>query len=91
MILHASKLPLTVWFWAADLIATHSNGISVLQLQKQRGIGSYRRAWLLAHKLRTAMVNSERTLLSDLKANLPFRTRNDLPAAGRGAATTARC
>ena len=27
-ILHASKLPLTVWFWAAYLTATHSNGIS---------------------------------------------------------------
>ena len=25
-ILHASKLPLTVWFWAAYLMATHSNG-----------------------------------------------------------------
>ncbi len=34
-ILHVSKLPLTVWFWAADLMATHSNGISALQLQKQ--------------------------------------------------------
>ena len=31
-ILHASKLPLTVWFWAAYLMATHSNGISALQL-----------------------------------------------------------
>ena len=39
-ILHASKLPLTVWFWAAYLMATHSNGISALQLQKQLGIGS---------------------------------------------------
>ena len=47
-ILHASKLPLTVWFWAAYLMATHSNGISALQLQKQLGIGSYRSAWLLA-------------------------------------------
>ena len=44
-ILHASKLPLTVWFWAAYLMATHSNGISALQLQKQLGIGSYRSAW----------------------------------------------
>ena len=34
-ILHGSKLDLTVWFWAAYLMATHSNGISALQLQKQ--------------------------------------------------------
>ena len=32
-IMHASKLPLTTWFWAAFLMATHSNGISALQLQ----------------------------------------------------------
>jgi hypothetical protein len=32
-IMHASKLPLTLWFWAAFLMATHSNGISALQLQ----------------------------------------------------------
>ena len=87
-ILHASKLPLTVWFWAAYLMATHSNGISALQLQKQLGIGSYRSAWLLAHKLRTAMVNPERSLLSGLveidEASLPFRTRNDPPSGGQG-------
>ena len=32
-IMHHSKLPLTAWFWAAYLMATHSNGISALQLQ----------------------------------------------------------
>ena len=31
-ILHGSKLDPTVWFWAAYLMATHSNGISALQL-----------------------------------------------------------
>ena len=78
-ILHASKLPLTVWFWAAYLMATHSNGISALQLQKQLGIGSYRSAWLLAHKLRASMVDPERNSLSGLveidEASLPFRTK----------------
>src|SRR3954454_22476720 len=29
-IMHASKLPLTSWFWTAFLMATHSNGISAL-------------------------------------------------------------
>ena len=71
-ILHASKLPLTVWFWAAYLMATHSNGISALQLQKQLGIGSYRSAWLLAHKLRASMVDPERNPLSGL---VPKSTR----------------
>ena len=68
-----------VWFWAAYLMATHSNGISALQLQKQLGIGSYRSAWLLAHKLRASMVDPERNSLSGLveidEASLPFRQR----------------
>ena len=29
-IMHASKLALTVWFWAAYLMATHSNGIETV-------------------------------------------------------------
>jgi hypothetical protein len=33
-ILHASKLPLTLWFWAAYLMATHSNGVSTPQLSR---------------------------------------------------------
>src|SRR5207245_8687407 len=37
-VMHASKLPLTTWFWAAFLMATHSNGISALQLQLQPGL-----------------------------------------------------
>ncbi len=65
-VLHGSKLPLTAWFWAAYLMATHSNGISALQLQKQLGLGSYKSAWLLCAKLRRAMVAPNRALLSGL-------------------------
>ena len=60
-VLHGSKLKLTVWFWAAYLMATHSNGISALQLQKQLGLGSYKSAWLLCAKLRRAMVAPDRS------------------------------
>ena len=41
-IMHHSKLPLTAWFWAAYLMAIHSNGISALQLQRQLAFGSYK-------------------------------------------------
>ena len=37
-VMHRSKLPLTVWFWAAHLMATHSNGMSALQFEAQLGI-----------------------------------------------------
>ena len=43
-IMHRSHLPLSVWFWAAYLMATHSNGMSALQLQSELGIGSYKHA-----------------------------------------------
>ena len=49
-VMHGSKLELTVWFWGAYLMATHSNGISATQLQLQLGIGSYKTAWLLCAK-----------------------------------------
>ena len=41
-IMHHSKLRLTAWFWAAYLMATHSNGISALQLQRQLALAALR-------------------------------------------------
>ena len=51
---------------AACPVATHSNGISAVQLQRQSGLGSYRTAWLLPGKLRVAMIDPGRNLLSGL-------------------------
>ena len=86
--MHGSKLPLTVWFWAAYLMATHSNGIAALQLQKQLGLGSYKSAWLLAAKLRQAMVAPHRSPLAGLveidETVIPHRTKADAPAGGQG-------
>ena len=79
--MHASKLSLTKWFWAAFLMATHSNGISALQLQSQLGLGSYRTAWMLCAKLRRAMVNPEREPLCGVveadETIIPFRTKDE--------------
>src|SRR5512140_2159465 len=87
-VMHASKLPLTVWFWAAYLMATHSNGIAALQLQGQLGLGSYKSAWLLAAKLRRAMVAPGRALLAGLvevdETTIPLRRNDEPPAGGHG-------
>ncbi len=84
-IMHGSKLSLTVWFWAAYLMATHSNGISALQLQSQLSLGSYKSAWLLCAKLRRAMVAPGRALLSGVaevdETELPLRGKDD-PVSG---------
>ena len=93
-ILHGSKLDLTIWFWAAYLMATHSNGMSALQLQKQLGLGSYRSAWMLAAKLRRAMVDPDRNPLSGLveidETSLPFRTKENPPRTKNPRSPTAK-
>lgn len=87
-VMHGSKLPLTVWFWAAYLMATHSNGIAALQLQAQLGLGSYKSAWLLAAKLRRAMVAPGRAPLAGLvevdETTIPLRRKDNPPEGGHG-------
>ena len=57
-ILHRTKTPLTVWFWAAYLMTTDKRGVSALLLQRQLGLGRYETAWMMLHKFRRAMVNA---------------------------------
>jgi len=58
-------MPLTLWFWAAYLVTTHTPGLSALQLQRQLRIDSYETAWALLHKLRRAMVRPDRERLKE--------------------------
>jgi hypothetical protein len=68
-------------------MASHSNGISALQLQKQLGLGSYKSAWFLAAKLRLAMVAPGRSPLQGLveadETTFPCRSKED-PVTGGG-------
>jgi len=86
-IMHHSKLPLTTWFWAAYLMATHSNGISALQLQRQLAFRSYKTAWLLCAKLRRSMLAPDRSPLAGLvevdETEIACRSKND-PITGGG-------
>lgn len=59
-ILHNTKTPLTIWFWATYLTVTDKRGMSALLLQRQLGLRRYETAWMLLHKLRRAMVNAAR-------------------------------
>ena len=59
-ILHNTKTPLTVWFWAAYLMSTDKRGVSALLLQRQLALPRYETAWMMLHKLRRAMVNLAR-------------------------------
>jgi hypothetical protein len=64
--MHRSHIPIQEWFWAAYLVATHTPGISALQLQRQLGIGGYQNAWHVLHRLRKGMVHDARSRLSGL-------------------------
>lgn len=59
-----SKLPLAIWFRAMWQVASQKNGVSALGLQRVLGLGNYRTAWSLLHKLRRAMVRPGRDRLS---------------------------
>ena len=53
-IFEASKLPLSRWFLAMQLLTQSKNNVSALELMRQLGV-SYRTAWLVKHKIMEAM------------------------------------
>jgi hypothetical protein len=94
-IMHASKLPLTTWFWAAFLMAPHSNGISALQLQSQLSLGSYRTAGCCAPSCATPWSTPSASRCAALSRRMrrsspsvPRTTRSSVPRAAVG---SARC
>ena len=56
-IMHDSHLPLPKWFLAIYFMCVSKKGVSALQLKRTLGIGSYRTAWYLCHRIREAMGN----------------------------------
>ncbi len=54
-IFHDTHLPLIVWFQAITLVLNAKKGISAKQLQRDLGIGGYKTAWYLNHRIREVM------------------------------------
>jgi hypothetical protein len=59
-IMHRSKQSISLWFWAAWLVTSHTPGMSAIQFQKLLGLKRYETAFQMLHKLRAAMVRPER-------------------------------
>ena len=59
-VMHATRTPLQVWFWAAYLVTTQTPGMSALQFQRQLGLHRYETAFQVLHKLRAGMVRPDR-------------------------------
>jgi len=56
---HDTHLPLIVWFQAIALMLNAKKGLSAAQLQRDLGIGGYKTAWYLNHRIREAMASGE--------------------------------
>lgn len=65
-VFHRSHLPLTKWFMAIAIVVDAKKGISANQLMEHLGIGSYRTAWYMVHRIRKAMVELFPTKLSGI-------------------------
>jgi transposase-like protein len=56
-VMERSHIPLHKWLLAIHLLTTSKKGISAHQLMRNLGIGSYRSAWFLAHRVREALTD----------------------------------
>lgn len=62
-ILQDTHMPLRTWFRVMWHMTSQKHGVSALGLQKELGLGSYRTAWTMLHKLRRAMIRPDRERL----------------------------
>jgi transposase-like protein len=88
--LHGTRLPLRTWFLAMFFVARHKKGISALQLQRDTGLGSYKTAWTLLHKVRSTLGrNPEFRLTGEVEADESYMGRRRTRARlSRGARMT---
>src|SRR5579872_4149716 len=81
-----SHIPLHKWLLATHIMAASKKSVSALQLQRMLGLGSYRSAWFMCHRIREAMkpakivplgganrvVESDETVIGGKKKNRAF-------------------
>lgn len=84
-IMHRSKQPICLWFWAAYLVTTHTPGMSALQFARQFDL-RYETAFMMFQKLRAGMVNPLRSSLnSQVEVDESFIGGKKAGPGGRGA------
>src|SRR5580692_5447103 len=58
--------PLKDWYRVAHLMLVSKKGMSALQIFRYMGFGSYKTAWLMCHKIRTALIEDHEKLLGGI-------------------------
>lgn len=82
--------PLRDWYKITHLMLTSKKGMSARQLHRYMGFGSVKTAWLMAHKIRTALIEPEVKLGGIVEVDETFiggKKKNqhwDKRVAGRG-------
>ena len=86
-----SHLSLNKWFMALAIVVDAKKGISANQLKQHLGIGSYRTAWYMTHRIRKAMsdgtgllsgtVEIDETWIGGKSKRRDGRVRNQKPRA----------
>ncbi len=61
-----THLPLFKWFAATLLLCEAKKGMSACQIQRTLGIGGYKTAWYLCHRIRHAMKQVEKPMLDGI-------------------------
>lgn len=54
-----TNYPLVTWFKVLYLMLQSKKGMSALQIQRMLGMGSYRTAWYMCHRLRAGLMDPE--------------------------------
>ena len=54
-----TKVDLRDWFKVIHLMLGAKKGISAMQIQRHMGFGSYKTAWYVCHRIRTALQDKE--------------------------------
>ena len=58
-VMESSHVPLHKWALGFRLMASSKKGFSAHQLMRSLGLGSYRTAWFMAHRIREAMNDND--------------------------------
>src|SRR5436853_3585374 len=87
-VMERTRTPLSIWFWAAYLVSSHTPGISAVQFQRQLGLNRYETAFQILHKLRAGMVRPGRDRIGG-QPGIMSRSTSHGSAAGRAARAAA--
>jgi len=75
--------PLRDWYRVAHLMLTSTKGMSAMQIFRYMGFGSYKTAWEMCHKIRTALIEDIEKLGGIVEVDGYQALRRPVGASGR--------